>query len=517
MTKPQITFSKKLFNPNYWHFEQAAKNPNWRIVIGYGGSSSAKSYSITQLFIKLALEEGEDSIVLRKVQTTIRKSIFKDFQTIISSWKLNDHFKVTPSDLSITCKLNGAKIDFTGLDDPEKIKGISQYKRVLMEELSEFEKPDFDQIRKRLRAKEGQQIFCLFNPVDETHWIKKELFDTQNEKNILPTFLPGREKEYTEIAEKWSNGKQEINLPGGGTKTIPPNFLVIRSTFKNNFWVVGSPKGSYGFEDIQTLADFEHDRKTDYNFYKVYALGLWGKLTVGGEFYKKFNPVEHVRPAQEIKYNDNLPLHISLDENVNPYITATIWQIEQTEKEKHCKQILELCLESPRNRIREVCKEIEKLFPNHKTGLFIYGDATSQKEDTKLEKGQNFFTLAIAYLGFYKPHKRVPKSNPSVNMRGNFINEILSSNYAGIKITISDSCSNSIDDLNYCKEDINGGKLKNKVKDKIKGITFEEYGHTSDTMDYFICEAFKKEYLDYQKGGKRKNTYITGGAIKRRI
>ena len=49
MTKPQIIFSKKLFNPNYWHFEQAAKNPNWRIIIGYGGSSSAKSYSITQL------------------------------------------------------------------------------------------------------------------------------------------------------------------------------------------------------------------------------------------------------------------------------------------------------------------------------------------------------------------------------------------------------------------------------------------------------------------------------------
>jgi len=514
---PQINFNKKLFNPNYWHFYDAAKNPQWRIVIGYGGSSSSKSFSMVQLIIVLCLMEAEDTMVIRKVQTTIRKSIFKDFETIISQWELGEYFKVTPSDLSITCKLNGAKIDFTGLDDPEKIKGISQYKRVLMEELSEFEKADFDQIRKRLRAKEGQQIFALFNPVDETHWIKKEVFDLQNEKNLLPVYLPGRKKEYTEIAEKWSNGPQEITLPSGDQKTIPPNFLVMRSTYKNNFWVVGSPGGTYGFEDIQTLADFEHDRKTDYNFYKVYALGLWGKLSVGGEFYKKFAPLEHVRPKEVIKYNDHLPLHISLDENVNPYITATVWQLDLTGEYKHAMQIREICLESPRNRIKEVCKEIESIYPNHKTGMYIYGDATSQKEDTKLEEGQNFFTLAIAYLGKYYPHDRVPRSNPSVNMRGNFLNEIFSSNYAGIKITISDSCPNSIDDLNYCKEDPNGAKAKDKVKDKIKGITYEKYGHTSDTMDYFICEVFRSEYLEYQSGGKRKNTYITGGASKRRF
>ena len=514
MGGPQITFSRKEFNPNYWHFYNAAKNPQWRNIWGYGGSSSSKSYSVTQLFITLSMEEGEDSIVLRKVQTTIKRSIFKDFETIINKWNLGPYFKVAPSNLSITCKFNGAKIDFAGLDDPEKIKGISQYKRVLMEEVSEFDKADYDQIRKRLRAKEGQQIFCLFNPVDETHWIKKEVFDLITEKIELPTYLPNRKREYTEVAEKWSNGPQEIQLPKGGTKTIPPNFLVIRSTYKNNFWVVGSPGGTYGYEDIQTIADFEADRIKDYNFYKVYALGLWGKLTTGGEAYKKFSPQIHVK---RVFYNEHLPIHLSFDENVNPYITCTVWQIDLSGEFKELIQIDELCLPSPRNRVKEVCKEFSKRYPNHKEGVYIYGDATSQKEDTKLEKGENFFTLILAYLNGYRPQKRVPASNPSVSMRINFINEVFSSNFEGLKITIGEHCSNSIDDLNYCKEDENGGKAKEKVKDKIRGITYEKYGHTSDTLDYIITKVFSKEYALYQKGGKKvKKNYIVGGARNNR-
>ena len=80
-------------------------------------------------------------------------------------------------DRRIISLLNGAKITFSGLDDSEKIKGLENYKRVFLEEFSDFEHGDFKQIRKRLRGKHGQQIICSFNPIKITHWIKKEIFD----------------------------------------------------------------------------------------------------------------------------------------------------------------------------------------------------------------------------------------------------------------------------------------------------------------------------------------------------
>lgn len=55
----------------------------------------------------------------------------------------------------------------------EKIKGISNYKRVILDEWSEFDSEDYKQVRKRLRGKLGQQIITTFNPIKETQLDKK--------------------------------------------------------------------------------------------------------------------------------------------------------------------------------------------------------------------------------------------------------------------------------------------------------------------------------------------------------
>ena len=57
-------------------------------------------------------------------------------------------------------------------------------------------------------------------------------------------------------------------------------------------------------------------------------------------------------------------------------------------------------------------------------------------------------------------------------------------------------------DLLYVKEAQDGGKHKAKKKDKNTGVTYEEYGHTSDCLDYLICEVFKNEFQKYTNGGK---------------
>lgn len=212
----------------------------------------------------------------------------------------------------------------------------------------------------------------------------------------------------------------------------------------------------------------------------------------GGEFYKCFDRTKHV---QAWEYDNNLPLHISFDFNVAPYITLTIWQAENSE----ARQINEICLPSPDNSTRKLCQEFKRLYSTHRAGLFIYGDATGKARNPLVEEDHNHYTVIEDELQGYRPGLRVPVSNPSIVMRGNFINTVFESEFEGISIRFSPKCPHSIADYTYLKEDAEGKKLKKKVKDKQTGGTYEEFGHTSDANDYFLCEFFMSEYLAYQE------------------
>ena len=137
LERTKINFNKKLFNPNFWHVIKDMADIRIRFIWLYGGSSSAKTYSIVQAILFYTLKENVDTIVFRKTNSSIEKSVYKDFTTVISEWGLRDLFKPIKSPFSIKCS-NGSVIDFGGMDDPEKIKGISQYKRVDCNEISAF-------------------------------------------------------------------------------------------------------------------------------------------------------------------------------------------------------------------------------------------------------------------------------------------------------------------------------------------------------------------------------------------
>lgn len=499
MSRIKLKFNPKKFNPNFHHLEKEFKDIYRRFIWCYGGSSSAKSYSVAQAVLLIGcLIENTDTLVFRKVSSTIDESIYKTFKTVITDLGIGQFFKVQSK--KIIC-MNGSTIIFKGLDDSEKIKGIDSFKRVVLEEVSEFDFADYKQIRKRLRGMLGQQIICMFNPIDQEHWIKKEIFDTSVQNKLSKSLVDHSgvlnlniEEQYTNVTEKWEGGK--VTVKG---KEYPSNLVVIKSTYLNNFWVVGSPCKTFGFEDIQTIADFEHDKNTDYNFYSVYALGNWGRINRGGEFYKSFKAENQVETTA---YNADLPLHISFDENVNPYLSLSIYQGVKLKTQK----IDEICLEHPINTLKHTLKEFKRRYPNTKETIYIYGDRTSLKADTKLEKGQNFFTIIEDNLKSdnYNTKRRLPSKNPSVASRGNFINEIFASNIYGIEYVIGDNCVKTINDYEGVKEASDGTKSKEKTKHPVTKVTYEKYGHLTDTDDYFLCEYYKKEYTKYLSPVQRK-------------
>jgi len=229
----------------------------------------------------------------------------------------------------------------------------------------------------------------------------------------------------------------------------------------------------------------------------------------GGEFYKCFDRQVHVK---DLEYLGAEPLHLTFDFNVAPYVTLCIWQII----DKTAKQINEICLSSPNNTSRKVCKEFARQYQNHASGVLVYGDPGGNAKDTRGEEGANDFKIIEDELNAYHPILRVPTMAPSVVMRGNFINTIFESNYGGIKIEIGSNCPNTIADYTYLKENSEGKKFKKKVKDRDSGATFEEFGHTSDANDYFLTEAFRGEYLDYQTPPDNDQVRTYGGVSQRK-
>ncbi len=473
-------FSKKFFNNVYWHLLKAFADISLRFIWIYGGSSASKTYSVCQLIIVLMLlNKRENTLVLRKFGTDIKDSIYADFKSIIDKWSLSQYFKCQQN--YIECTLTGSYIRFRGLDDSEKVKGISNFKRVVLEEISQFDEVDYKQIRKRLRGTLGQQIIGIFNPVSEDHWIKTNVFD----KELL------NEIDTTEEAIQLSLKPEDWALTGKWLNNLG-NTLILKTNYTDNKFIVGPH-----FVDQHVIDDFEKDKTDDYNYYQIYGLGNWGKIRTGGEFWKDFNSNKHV---QTLEWFEPHPLHLTWDENVNPFLTCLIWQGVG----KEVKQIDEICLEDPRNRVADVCAEFRKRYPVDRVkGLFVYGDRTSIKEDTKMEKGENFFTKIIQHLRDYKPVLRMQSVNPSVVQSAGFINQIYAGRIPDIEIVIGANCKKSLRDYQYAIEDSDGTLKKTKKVHPVTKISYEEYGHPSDAKRYFLTMYFLKEYLNYLNGGRK--------------
>lgn len=151
-----------------------------RVVVLVGGASSSKSYSTGQKIINRCIEENNHKyLIVRKVAKTLRHSTFDLLLAILSDWGMRDLFRVNQTDLQLTCIANGNQIIFTGLDDVEKLKSIHGITDIWIEEASELNEAEFNQLDLRLRGetKYKKQITLTLNPISINHWIKKRFFD----------------------------------------------------------------------------------------------------------------------------------------------------------------------------------------------------------------------------------------------------------------------------------------------------------------------------------------------------
>lgn len=233
-------------------------------------------------------------------------------------------------------------------------------------------------------------------------------------------------------------------------------------------------------------------------------------VQTGGEFYRSFRSAASELKSSHVghaPYNKDLALHISFDFNVNPYMTCTIYQVNG----KKVYQVKEICLPHPRNTTKAICRDFMQWAGNHSAGLYVYGDPQglrqSTADETEIrvhEKDYSEFNAIAVSLAKYKPQMRTLRAYPGVKLRGDFINAVFEDNFDGIEILIDSTNTISIADFNYVKEDKDGTKLKkgsNMARDSNTGASYEKYGHTSDSFDYFMVSCFSDEFYKHQSGG----------------
>lgn len=502
-----MKLERELFSPNAFWLWRYTLDKSVRFIVLYGGSSSGKSFSVAQFFAILAFYEGCNMLVMRKVGASIEKTIYADFRAAINGIDgLAECCRFKQNSIVFN---DGGKIDFSGLDDPEKIKGISQYKRVFLDELSEYDETDFKQIRLRLRGQEGQQIVAAFNPISEEHWIKKKWFDRETWHDIPMALTIGNETLPQELCAvksvRMNSEKMILNPNTGEYDRHAPDTIVIQSTYLNNFWVVGSPDGKYGYYDQQAIATFENDRINDPDYYQVYALGEWGHIRTGAEFFPSFS---HGVVCGRFKYNPELPIHISMDSNVLPYVTATFFQKEyKPDDVQQVTQIDELPIESPNNSARKAAKVIAKRLKEYgySDKVYLHGDASGKAANTIDEQNRSFFDLVIDELEHegFEVEDCIGNKNPSVATTGEFINAVWDGRVPGVSIRIDDDCTVSIDDYQAVQKDENGAIAKQKVTNPVTKQKYEAHGHVSDCLRYIAHDLLRQQYTDFSMGRKR--------------
>lgn len=200
-----------------------------RYQVLWGGAGSGKSHIVARKWLYRILKESDVQhkfLIARKVNKTLKRSVFTLFKNIISRWGLYSEFEFNHTDLTITYRYNGTQLMFTGMDDPEKLKSIEGVTGIWMEEATEFAQEDSEQLDLRLRGetKYPKQIILTLNPISEQHWIKRVFFDD----------------------------------PIAGVFTL-------HSTYLDN-----------GFIDSDYKMVMENKRKTNPRYYNIYALGNWG-------------------------------------------------------------------------------------------------------------------------------------------------------------------------------------------------------------------------------------------------
>lgn len=282
-------------NPCFKEVDRSHK----RYIVMKGSAGSGKSVDTAQNYIlRLMQDKGRNLVCIRKSDITNRDSTYAELTGAVYRMfgdKADKYWNIKQSPLELTCKGNGNKIIFRGMNDEkqrEKLKSITFQKGKLTdvwcEEATELTQADLEIIDDRLRGelppRQFYQIRMTFNPVNKNHWIKKVFFDIPD-----------------------------------------PNVLTHHSTYLGNRFI-----------DDAYRQRMERRKLVDPEGYQIYGLGEWGEI--GGlilhnwevaDISQNLNDYDDIAIGQDFGFNHaNAILLLGIKDD-NIYILKEVYVFEK--------------------------------------------------------------------------------------------------------------------------------------------------------------------------------------------
>jgi hypothetical protein len=466
-----------------------------RYRLFWGGRSSSKSdmACLDHLLQCLTLPYFK-CIMVRKVADTIQGSLWATLKAVAEREGIDHLFFWGTSPLVVRCLINGNSFIARGLDNPRKIKSVREPTHALYEEANEISKNDFDVVSTTLRCSQPDAVIqetFLFNPDQSGDYKEFFLWKMFFEATGYPN-------------ETSFSGLLQTEIEG---ELVSQAYEVMHSTIRDNRWASREDVARYKrYGDISPVTGEMFDEY----LYTIWYLGLWATRKTGNEFYHNFREHAHASTATPFLLGQNILQ--SWDANSLPYCAMFCAQTQQKPGGGRILRIFkEYALRSPNSGItptgRQFLKDRAATPEWQQVEVYLTGDASMRNAKIGEERtASTFKDVQAALSGFTDADKKVvrgclnsrsdalwPRSNPGVDRRRDFINDLLSGLIPNTTIQIDPSCKNLINDLKQVQKGVDG-KLKPRVLDKELNATYEPIGHFSDILDYYVTSVLKAEY-----------------------
>lgn len=330
------------------------------VAIYQGGFGSGKTFAGCWLGYFLA-DKYPRSVGLScaKEYTLLKRTTIKQYFEILETLnkKSGKDFKYNKTDHVLTLK-NGSEIWFMGVEDSEKFKSMNLH-WIQIEECSQISDSVFRDLLGRLRntyrgSNWGDFRYRLFghtNPQANKGWIFKRFVEE-----------------------------------------APYNYRRILAPTTNNTHL---PKS------------FVEDMRTAYNpeYYNIFVLGQDGDYA-SGLIVKNFSREKHIKT---LKYNPDLPIHITCDFNVDPMC----WIIAHKD-DNNVFFLDEIVIEN--TTTRQAIREFLTRYPNHQNKIIINGDASGDNRSTQSEF-TNYAIIREELIKYGQENKKENYENPVFELR----------------------------------------------------------------------------------------------------
>lgn len=418
-----------------------------------GGSGSGKSEFLATKFLLKAQQPGYFRLIYtRKHATEIRLSTFQLFKDVIAKYGWGYKFRVLESTMDIRCLTTNNMIWSAGLDDVDKLKSIADPTDIWIEEpISKSDAAnvtikDYTELMRRLRTpKAPTHLHSSYNPIN-----KRSFY-------------------YTEFFKK---------------KTFGTDVAIVRTTYRDNPFLPADYRQM--LNDLYTINEDEA---------QIFSDGQWGEGLTEGRWIRTFKRVRHVG---YVPFINGLPVHLTYDFNVKPYMTLLAGQLlvkpNQLWRDGTTKDVLqvrifhEYCLSNPHNSAEAVTKAFVNDYPLQFGAMPVsyYGDASGKNGIPGIGGDFNAYVPIKNVLAPYlhnTSNKTLPK-NPFLIDARELVEDVLGGKYA-IEVLIDESnCPNLITDFEDLREAV-AGFDKQKDKNQV-----EQLGHTYSSFSYLICSMF---------------------------